>query len=392
MKPSKGERLKVQIERLSVGGRGVARHDGLVIFVPDTAPGEQVEITLTNVKKNFAEATLTSVLNASEHRRTPPCPVAGICGGCNWQHLQYPEQIRIKRELVRESLSKFSGFDVSDINAVQPVVPSPREFRYRNRSQFHIDSGHFGYFKKASHSIVDIDDCPITEEAITAKIPELRKRFASLKKGRVEVSLDTDSVVRVKTADGSVQTEDEEQGGLSFSQVNSDQNVLLVDAVVERLKSEPEIEFILDLYAGSGNFTFPIADALPKTHVTAVELNDISTQAGARRAESDYLNRVTFVTSDVGSFLSRRALADKTAVLIDPPRSGCTPDVVKSLASSKLSLLIYVSCHPVTLARDLSAFHAAGFELEVVRPFDMFPQTDHVETMVVLKPGNRNQN
>ncbi|HVK62628.1 MAG TPA: TRAM domain-containing protein, partial [Bdellovibrionales bacterium] len=226
MKPVRGQTLEVQIERLAVGGRGVARHEGLVIFVPDTAPGERVEVTLTLVKKNFAEAKLNRVLHPSSHRRTPPCPVAGVCGGCNWQHLEYDEQVRVKRELVRESLSKFSGFDVSKTESVSPVIASPREFRYRNRSQFHHDGSKFGYFKRGSHSIVDIDDCPITEEAIAAKIPELKKQLANKKPGRIEVSLDQDGVVRVKSAD--IQHDEDEGGGLSFSQVNSEQNKLLI--------------------------------------------------------------------------------------------------------------------------------------------------------------------
>lgn len=395
MKLSRGQTIQVTIDRLSVGGRGVGRFESFVVFVPDTAPGERVEVEITFVKKSFSEGRLIKVLDRSSSRVKPPCPVAGICGGCNWQHLNYPTQILWKRELVRESLRKFSGFDVSSEDRVQPVISSPDEFRYRNRVQFHHENGKLGFFQRGSHRIVDIQDCPITETAITTLIPEFRSRFHGKPAGRFEAYISEEGPVHLRGPGLNEKSEQDdsdqdEQGGLSFSfsQVNTKQNTQLVQAVVAIFKelgkshSEPQV---FDLYSGAGNFSFPLLEALPNATLTAVELNSQSVQRGRAQSALKYPNRdVRWFANDVLTFLNQNKLPEGSLVLIDPPRTGCDPDVMRQLASSKISYLVYVSCHPVTLARDLAFLREAGFGLDRVQPFDMFPQTDHVETLVLL--------
>lgn len=394
-KPSRGDRLTIHIDRLSVGGRGVGRANELVIFVPDVCPNEDVEVEITFVKKNFAEARLINVITTSASRVKPPCPVAGLCGGCNWQHVAYDEQLRQKRELVRESLRKFSGFDVSAADAVQPVVASPSPLRYRNRVQFHHVGRELGYYARGSHRLVSIDDCPIAEESIAALIPELKQRLATEPGGRIEVFIAEDSSVQTRGGTQASALEgDDDEGGLNFafSQVNTQQNRNLVAAVTEifaeKFFGDP-IQTIVDLYAGSGNFTLPLAQALPLAKLTAVELNRESVERGDSKSRQLQPSReIRWVQSDVGAFLSKEKITSGAGVLIDPPRSGCEPEVVNLLAQSSIGFLVYVSCHPVTLSRDLKILREAGFVLESVRPFDMFPQTDHVETLVVLtKPA-----
>ena len=359
--------------------------------MPDVAPIEDVEVEIVFVKKNYAEAKLIEVLKPSVERIVPPCPVAGICGGCNWQHVSYAAQLVQKRSLVRESLRKFSGFDVSADTAVQPVVASPKPLRYRNRVQFHHAGGELGYFKRSSHALVSINDCPIAEQPIADLIPELKARFKDQPPGRIEVFVaDDDRVLTRGPGNESPESQDEEEGGLgfAFSQVNTQQNRNLIASVLSvfvRKFLETETPEIYDLYAGSGNFTFPLAKAFPRSKITAVELNSESVERGQATSKSDYSQHdIKWFKSDVGHFLSSTPLSRGSGILIDPPRSGCTPDVVKLLAESDFEFLVYVSCHPVTLARDLRAFSSAGFKLESVEPFDMFPQTDHVETLVVL--------
>ncbi len=390
MKLSRGQTLEVTIDRLSVGGRGVGRAEKFVIFVPDTAPGERVEVEITFVKKSFAEGRLLRILSRSSTRVTPTCPVAGLCGGCNWQHLDAATQLHWKRELVRESLRKFSGFDVSEEARVQAVVASPNSFRYRNRVQFHHESGKLGFFQRGSHRIVNIDDCPITEEAITSLIPDFKARFATAAPGRFEAFISEDGPVRTR-GPGHMDTDQEaESGGLSFSfsQVNTAQNTNLVRAVVElfhkmsKSVSKPQV---FDLYSGAGNFTFPLMEALPTASFTAVELNSQSVKRGREKTAASFPDRdVRWFEADVLTFLKHNELPEGALVLIDPPRVGCDPEVMRILASSKISYLVYVSCHPVTLARDLAFMKEAGYRLERVQPFDMFPQTDHVETLVFL--------
>jgi len=384
---TRGSKIKLHIDRLSVGGRGVGRAENVVIFVPDVCADEDVEVEITNVKKNFAEARLLQILKPASSRIVPPCPVAGVCGGCNWQHVAYPEQLKTKRELVRESLRKFSGFDVSSESLVQPVIPSPRPLRYRNRIQLHHKPDVIGYFKRGSHDLVSIDDCPIAEEAIANQIPVLRQSLSAERPGRIEVFVAEDESVH--TRGGGLPAEDDE-GGLSFafSQVNTQQNRNLVSVVVGAFVSkfiDQEKPLIFDLYAGSGNFTFPLAKAFSGARVTAVELNRESVERGSVRTRDEFgKHDIRWVQSDVGAFLSETQIPKGSAVLLDPPRAGCDPAVVQAIASSPLAFVAYVSCHPVTLARDLKFFREAGWTLESVQPFDMFPQTDHVETLVVL--------
>lgn len=407
MKLTRGQTVQVKIERLSVGGRGVGRVGGenddrkVVVFVPDTAPGERVEVEIVFTKKSYAEARLLKILEKSEARVVPPCPVAGVCGGCNWQHLSYPEQLTWKQELVRESLKKFSGFDVSAEDSVQAVVPSPDEFRYRNRVQFHHQNGRFGFFQRGSHNIVDINDCPITEEAITSQIPEFRKQFASKSPGRFEAYVSQEGPVRTRgpglqesSQTASAESQEEEQGGLSFSfsQVNTKQNVNLVSSLVAhfveraRLQKSTEPAHLYDLYAGAGNFTFPLLKAFPDATITSVELNAQSVARGKEITATEFPNsKVKWHQSDVLTFLQRHVFPPQSLVLIDPPRTGCDPEVMQLLAASKISYLAYISCHPVTLARDLKFLKEAGYQLSSVQPFDMFPQTDHVETLALLK-------
>ncbi|RYZ65068.1 MAG: class I SAM-dependent RNA methyltransferase, partial [Proteobacteria bacterium] len=361
--------------------------------------GELIETEIIFTKKSYAEGRLLRILEKSESRVVPPCPVAGVCGGCNWQHLDYSTQLNWKRELVRESLSKFSGFDVSSDEAVQAVVPSPDEFKYRNRVQFHHQNGRFGFFQRGSHRIVDIDDCPITEEAITSLIPDFKTQFGSKPPGRFEAYVSQEGPVRTRgpglqDGESSEDTNDQEEpGGLSFSfsQVNTKQNVNLLRAVVARFQEQAELTAdpralqLYDLYAGSGNFTFELLQAFPEATVTAVELNAQSVARGNELAQSAYPTRkVRWHQADVLAFLKGNEISPGALVLIDPPRSGCDPEVMQILASSKISYLAYVSCHPVTLARDLKFMKEAGFELVHTQPFDMFPQTDHIETLAVL--------
>ena len=397
-KPRRGDKLQLHIDRLSVGGRGVGRTGALVVFVADVAPNEDVEVEITLIKKNFAEARLVTILKSSEARVTPPCPVAGICGGCNWQHISYPEQLSQKRSLVRESLRKFSGFDVSLESLVQPTIASPKPLRYRNRVQFHHEGRELGYFRRGSHRLISIDDCPISEEPIAAQIPILKEQFASHPPGRIEVFVTEDERVVTRAAaertnsTASDQESDElDQGGIgfAFAQVNTQQNRYLIASVVSVFVSrllDDESPVLYDFYAGGGNFTFPLAKAFPKAALTAVELNRESVERGATRSRDEFASYdIRWHQQDVTAFLKEAEIAPGAGVLIDPPRAGCSPEVVSALSQSALGFLVYVSCHPVTLARDLKTFSEAGFKLVSVQPFDMFPQTDHIETLVVLE-------
>ncbi len=367
--PQVGDRLSLHIDRLAIGGRGVARHEGFVIFVENVAPDEDVRAEITQVKKNHAEAKYLEVLTPSPHRVQPICPVFGICGGCNWQHIDYAEQLKQKHELVLNALVKFSGFDASVIH-VLGVKPSPKPFHYRNRIQLHFAGTKLGFFKRLSHDIVDIDSCPITEDEINAQIAATRLKVTGQSLGRIELSTLAAEGAKV---DG------------RFNQVNTAQNRNLIATVVEKAReiiSTPAPAQIWDLYAGGGNFSFPLIENFPQAMITAVELNSDSVASARSRLPENLKHQ--FVESDVERFLSRHRGERPTLILIDPPRTGCGTEVMKLISEVRPANIFYVSCHPVTLARDLKVLSAVGYRLHPVLPFDMFPQTDHVECFVHL--------
>lgn len=381
-----GDRIELTVDRLSSGGRGVGRHDGLVVFVAGTAPKERALVEITNTKKSFAEGRMLRVLEASPFRITPLCPVADVCGGCSWQHVDYEEQLRQKRDIVADAFRKFSGR--KDIE-VRETVPSPNPFHYRTRIQTHFESGRLGFRKRGSHEIVDVSACAISDPKLNAALEKLRGRLNAERSPptRIELTLNQANEV-IESTDPRYQDE------LGFAQVNQAVNELLIASVLTWIPKETKR--VVDLYAGSGNFTFPIArNTRPEGGITAVESHPKSVLHGRDRAKSDSDAAVRFEEARVESFLTsvvegrhttlQPADVRDAVVLLDPPRAGCAPEALEAIERLAPRRIIYVSCDPVTLARDLSKFASDKFALLEVRPFDMFPQTDHVETLAVLE-------
>ncbi len=379
------DHIEITIDRLATGGRGVGRHEGMVVFVPDTAPNETVLAQITSLKKNFAEAKLLEILKPSPSRVKPVCPVAGICGGCSWQHIAYDEQLEQKQNIVADAIKKFAGRGALE---VQPTIPSPNPFSYRNRIQLHYENGQIGFHKRGSNEIVPIDVCAITDDKLVPEIIKLRAELLSKKSpaARRELYLTDKGTPAVSSE---MRFDDE----LGFAQVNESQNKNLIRFALEHL-GEPGQVF--DLYAGAGNFALAIADARPRIgRITAVELHPKSVEHGKKKAASLGHKNLEFMHAPVGDFLTEVLKGQQkkvpkesflnSTVILDPPRAGCDDLVRKSLNQLKPQTIIYVSCDPVTLARDLASFNQELYELTVIQPFDMFPQTDHVETMVVLK-------
>lgn len=371
-----GELLEVQIEKLSLGGNGIARHSGLVIFIPFSAPGDSLKIEITEVKKNFAEGRILEILMPSSFRTKPPCPVFGTCGGCNWQHLQYSEQLNQKQLILEEQLK-----GLIDPRLIEIIQPSPLEFRYRNRIQLKSKAGKVGFFKRGSHDIVDINDCPITLQEITAEIPKLRNNTDPNKlEKRLELQLDRQGKVHLSNEDSPFE-------GEGFSQINEAQNQNLIRELVNWCKPIQFSQFI-DLYAGAGNFTFPIFEAFPKAKITAVELHPKSVQIGREKLKTRSLSpkQIEFYLSDVENFLKRSLIPKDSLVLLDPPRIGCSENVIKYLAQQPLQRMFYISCNPSALRRDILRLKSFNSRWQILRakPFDMFPQTDHIETLVEL--------
>ncbi len=369
-----GDRLRVAVDSIAYGGDGVARCDGFVIFVPFTAPGEEVEVELVEVKKNFARARLLEVRRPSVDRVEAPCPYFGECGGCQYQHLAYHAQLRLKHEQIRELLARLGGFSGVDID---PVVPCPAPFGYRNRilvrSQWNKLTRRLviGFLRADSRLAVDVESCSIAEPALNEELRRVRAEPPP--KGGLKVNLRLPPEGWVLPPD-------------SFFQNNFHALPALVQTVRQRL-AESGSRYLIDAYCGVGFFALECAGSLER--FVGVEIDRTSIHAARRNAAlRDRLNG-DFITGAAEEWipaLVERFPANQTTVLTDPPRVGCAPAFVRALRENPVRQVVYVSCHPATLARDLTALCADGiYRLARVTPIDMFPQTQHLECVADLR-------
>ncbi|MCB0350148.1 MAG: class I SAM-dependent RNA methyltransferase [Bdellovibrionales bacterium] len=374
-----GDKITLTIDRLSYdGGRGVGRFNNFVFFVPQTAPNEKIKATITKKKKNYGEARLLEILEASPSRREALCPVVTECGGCAWQHISYSEQLNQKRDFIKHHLKAV----LHDRVTLPPISPSVVEYRYRNRVQVHARKNfaneiEFGFFKAGSNSLVPISDCYISEpELFSGLKAALQHENLTQKNGfhKYELAMKgSERVIRDLSKDES-----------EFTQINSAQNQSMIQYVlneVNRLKPE-HISKIYDLYCGSGNITEPMAKTFAPTPVVGVEM----TQKAIDRAKLHASPNAEYIAGDVATFLSRQKLQAHTVVTLDPARAGLGSTTISQLLRLKPDLIVYISCSLPSLARDLQSICKNDYAIDSVCGFDMFPQTEYVETVVTLLP------
>jgi tRNA/tmRNA/rRNA uracil-C5-methylase (TrmA/RlmC/RlmD family) len=393
-----GALIEVEVGAPAHGGSCVARHVGQVVFVRHALPGERVLARVTEQSKHFARADAVDVLAASAHRVVPPCPAArpGGCGGCDWQHADAAYQREIKASIVMEQLHRLAGIDRS---VAVEALPGDG-FGWRTRVRFSVDaSGRAGFRRHRSHQIEAIGSCPIAHPLIEAAGVE-GTRWDGVSEVEVAASVGTgERLVRTAAVRGGVMrvreggSLTEESAGRSwrvsaggFWQVHPFAADVLTDAVMTGLR--PGIgERALDLYAGVGLFAGSLAAAVgPTGYVTAVESSTVAATDAAKNLAD--LPQAHLVRADVESALANREqFGAVDIVVLDPPRSGAGAAVVKGIAGLRPRAIAYVACDPAALARDLASFSEAGYVLEGLRAFDMFPQTHHVECVAILTAG-----
>lgn len=369
-----GQQLSVRIEDLAFGGEGVARADGLVVFVPFVAVGETVEVEITECKPNFARARLLRVLEPSPDRVAPACAHFGRCGGCQYQHLRYEVQLRVKQKQVADLMQRIGGFDPS---VVQPVIGCPRPYGYRNRimvrSQWNKPERRMnvGFLRWDCGLVEDVVECKIAEPALNEELQKVRAHPPP--KSGLKV------VLRLPPQDWIVPPD-------SFFQNNFHLLPELVRVVREAVHRSGA-RHLIDLYCGVGFFGIKLADAVES--FVGVEYDRRAIRAARENAVRRNVRNGEFLAGRAEELLPdllQRFPATSVAVLVDPPRKGLTPEAVQLLRAAGPAALVYVSCHPATLARDLRALCEEGrFVLERVTPLDMFPQTQHVECVAELK-------
>ncbi|MDQ6765354.1 MAG: TRAM domain-containing protein [Verrucomicrobiota bacterium] len=352
MPPSR--EVDLQIEDIAFGGKGVARANGKVVFVPFTIEGEGITARITREKKQFAEAELTSVRASSSQRTTPECPYFGTCGGCSYQYINYAHQLGLKRRQVEQILRRIGHFEHPP---VVEIIPSPLPYAYRNRVTVHVERGVVGYYRRDVHELIDIEHCPIAA-------PEVNTALAQL---RVSRPRDGHYTLRAR------------RGPRIFEQTN-DAVAEALGRLVENLLP-PRAPLLIDAYCGAGFFAKRLTSRFER--VLGLEWDRFAIAA----AEEKTAPNETYLAADVALALrAQLEAADpaNTCVIVDPPATGLDENARHALLEHPPQCLIYVSCNPPTLARDLREL-CARFTLESVTPLDMFPQTAEIECVAALR-------
>ena len=379
---------------------------GWVVMVPFTLPGEKVRARVYRNHKNYSEADLLAVLTPSPHRIDPKCPLFGTCGGCQYQHLIYTEQLKWKRQQVQELLKYMAGVEF----AVNPVIGSPREFGYRSKITPHFsahprrkevtsdkeqvtgESHPIGFLKQGTRfDLVDVPRCEIATDEINAKLPEVRtKTHARLAAGEYK----RDATLLLRHAQEGVITDydaviHEKVGDLRLHFLARDffqNNPFILPAFTGYVRAQAAASgarFLVDAYCGSGLFALSCAPAFEK--VAGIEISETSIKFATENAAANGITNATFRAGDAAQIFAGLDFppAD-TAVVIDPPRKGCDESFLNQLFTFGPRAVVYVSCDPATQMRDLKGFLAAGYRLTAVQPFDLFPQTRHLECVITL--------
>lgn len=369
-----GARHEITISDVAFGGDGVGRVGTFVVFVPFVLNDEVVEVELTEVKKQFARAKLLRVIQPSPLRVAPVCRYFGECGGCQYQHVAYAEQLRLKGKQVADLMHRLGGLAPA---VVQPVEPCPQPYNYRNRlmvrSQWNKREQRLviGFLGHDNRFVVDLDECAIAEPALNEQIRAVRANPPP--KGGLKVA------VRIQPEGWEVPRD-------SFFQNNFFLLPRLVETVRARVRASG-VRHLVDAYCGVGFFGIELAGDVES--FAAVEYDRMAIRAAQANATRRGIQNGKFIagaTEECLPELLAKYQAGCTAVILDPPRVGCRPAAVQQLRQLRPAQILYVSCHPATLARDLKALCAEGvYEVARVDVLDMFPQTQHVECVADLR-------
>lgn len=407
------------IEKFGAFGEGVARDDGKTVFIKGALPGEKVLASVTLDKKTFSVARLKKVLAPSEFRIVPPCKYFGVCGGCSLQHLDYSEQLRLKSKTVQETLLKVGGIEIEP----PEIVASDKIYGYRNKLSYPVSGEKIGLYAENSHDIVDLDNCLLQREWNVSLISALRKfmsdypevkdeirhMVAREKDGGVCVALvaykkinikpfadylpfgDFALYLNVNASRNNVILSDEfylaaTKGNApkfhpaSFYQVND----YIADRLYGDVSAKVDGDVIVDAYCGAGDLTIRLSAAAKRT--IGVEICAQAVQEARQKAKANQITNAEFICGDCKKILPEifNNIDGEITVVFDPPRKGLDPDIISSGKALSPEKIIYISCNPSTLARDLKLL-SDRYDIANIILYDMFPNTPHVETMIVLQ-------
>lgn len=440
------------IDKFVPGGFGLGRlKKGMVVLVPRVLPGEKVTVREVNRKKDYITGSLVKILTPSADRVEPPCPVYGRCGGCDLQHAAPSGQLLLKQAILTDSLQRAPGVIAADsVNVIEPPLAAPRQFGYRQRVRLQVDArGNSGFFQPESHIVEPVSRCLLAKDELNDVLRQLhsvdifpnllnhcrafellfnpagadtflllhfhRKPRAADCKHAADLHKKTSGLAGVLFRveghglfDPLAQSYLANPPSLSFAlpavagrkelilgweaggfcQVNLEQNRTMIDIALEMAAAGPHDQ-VLDLYCGYGNFSLPVASL--GAAVLGIDLQNSAIRSAQRNAQQNNIVNCRFekneVPAAVRSLINDGRFFD--TVILDPPRQGA-PEIAAQLPKLGAARIIYISCNPATLARDLASLLPAGYSLSRLVPVDMFPQTHHLESIALLNrlPGS----
>lgn len=389
VKYTSGQTIDVEIKKIVPRGLGIAFAKDLTVFVPLAATGDTLRARLTQIKGGTAFAEIVNILEPSSGRTDPPCRYFGTCGGCDFQHLKYSEQLLAKVAMVEDSLLRIGKIDLQQ---EIEIFPSPEQFQYRSRAVWHLDPRErtLGYFKRGSHDVVDIESCPIVTPDLDRTLQDLRENIEwnSFTGARVaieaasaggEVSVYSNELIEptneIEFASGG---EKYKYNARSFFQANQ----FLIDELVTAVVGGYAGRGAFDLYCGVGLFTIPLARKFER--VFGVEGNLDAVEFARSNAAAAGIENASFIPESVDGFLETTTGDELDLVVLDPPRSGTEKGTIDRIIDLSPAAISFVACDPSVLARDLNRLLAGGYQIDSIKLFDLFPQTHHVETVVRL--------
>jgi 23S rRNA (uracil1939-C5)-methyltransferase len=389
------ETIELRIDELAAGGDGVGRGpDGRVVFVPFTAPGDRVRVRVTESRARFARGRVETLLERGPGRSDPVCPVYGSCGGCSWQHVDYRAQLAAKSRILEDALRRLGGLMLS---GPVEVTPSPAAYGYRGRTRVLVERGRVGYRRRRSHALCETTRCPILVPELDARLRELASHpprqdgewELAAGRGEARAARLPSSERRSPRLPAARVTLDVagEEIGVSPGVFTQSNTLLLPTLAARLLELAGKGRLALELHAGAGCFTLPLARRFEE--VVALEASEAAVLDLRANLAAAALGNVRVIGETLEAALERGALAGLTPELLvlDPPRSGLPEDSVPALAKLAPARVVYLSCDPATLARDLALFAREGYALDGVEGFDLFPQTPHVEALARLRPA-----